>query len=191
MGRFVVSVLGQLPAHLTSSVLQTRIETNTHQNQYSNPTLRPGFESRMILALRCSCGLKRPTSDSCWRYNCSKTSKVWLRRLTPVILECIRPQEPHSNQPVTQHAWSSVSVLGKITARLTCSVLQTRIETNTHQSESVLALSRRLESCMILALCCSCGFIHPWVTAPRVVSVRALEMGRWKMSDWEDWHQSV
>ena len=132
-----------------------------NQNQYWNPTLRPGFESRMILALRCSCGIERPTSDSCWRCNCSKTLKVWLRRLTPVILECIRPQEPHSNQPVTQHASSSVGVLGQIPAHLTCSVLQTRIETNTHQSESVLALSRRFESRMILTLRCSCGLTHP------------------------------
>ena len=59
MRRFVVSVLGQLPVHLTFSILQTPSDI-IHQNQYSNQTLSRGFELRMILTVHDSCWLTDP-----------------------------------------------------------------------------------------------------------------------------------
>ena len=98
MGGFVVSVLGQLPAHLTCTVLQTRI--NTHQSE-SVLALSCGFHSSYDLGNPLLMWTYRSTSDSCRGCICSatwdgKAAKVWLRGLESVHLDCIRLQRLRS-----------------------------------------------------------------------------------------------
>ena len=86
-----------------------------------------------------------------------------------------------------------VSAVYQLPAHLTFSILQTRIHTNTHPSESVFECNT--EPWVWIAYDVENSLLvwtsDPLVTAVGVVSVPRLETGRLQRSHWEDWNQSL